>query len=200
MTTWMSVRKCAQGLLIAAAAVLGSTQAQAYTVSLTPAAQTVDQGTVVAVGVSVSDLGPLGLGSYNFDLGFDAAILGFDHVVDAFGLGISFGLDFAAGAGSFSVSDFSLEDPLALLVRQAGDLTLFTLYFNTLAAGTSALNLTAGVLSDVNGDIVSFLTNNATVTVTELTGTPVPVPGTLALLLAAATAAGLARRRSAAAH
>jgi len=201
MTAWMSVRRCAQGLLMAAAAMLGSTQAQAYTVSLTPAAQTVEQGAQVAIGVSVSDLGPLGLGSYNFDLGFDAAILGFDHVVDAFGLGISFGLDFASAAGSFSVSDFSLEDPLALLVRQASDVTLFTLYFNTLAAGTSALNLTAGILSDVNGDIVSFLTNNATVTVTEPpTGTPVSMPGTLALLIAGAVAAGLARRRSAAAH
>lgn len=196
MTSWMSVRNWARGALVTAASVLAMAQAEAYTVSLTPGTQTVEQGTVVAIGVTVSDLGPLGLGSYNFDLAFDGTILGFDRVVDAFGLGISFGLDFTAGAGTFSVSDFSLEDPSALLVRQGADLTLFTLYFNTLAAGTSALNLTSGILSDVNGDIVSFLTNNASVTVTEPTGTPVSQPGTLVLLLAAATAAALTRRRS----
>lgn len=200
MTPWMSVRKWGQGLLLAAVAVLAASSAQAYTVSLTPAAQTVDQGTVVAVGVSVSDLGPLGLGSYNFDLGFDSTILGFDHVVDAFGLGFSFGLDFVSGTGALSLSDFSLEDPLALLVRQASDVTLFTLYFNTVGAGTSALTLGSGTLSDVNGDIVSFLTNNASITVLDVVDVPVSAPGTLALLLAAAAAATLARRRSTAAH
>ena len=179
--------------------MLAVSQAQAYTVSLTPAAQTVNQGAVVAVGVSVSDLGPLGLGSYNFDLGFDGAILGFDHVVDAFGLGIAFGLDFTSSAGAFSVSDFSIEDPQSLLVRQAAEVTLFTLYFNTVGVGTSALAFGSGILSDVNGDIVSFLSNNASITVLDVVDVPVSAPGTLALLLAAGLAAALTRRRGAAA-
>ena len=193
MTPWMSVRKWGQGLLLAVSAMLVASQAQAYTVSLTPAAQTVNQGAVVAVGVSVSDLGPLGLGSYNFDLGFDGAILGFDHVVDAFGL------DFTSSAGALSVSDFSLEDPLSLLVRQAADVTLFTLYFNTVGVGTSALAFGSGILSDVNGDIVSFLSNNASITVLDVVDVPVSAPGTLALLLAAGLAAALTGRRGAAA-
>lgn len=198
MTVRTSMHKWGIGLLLAASALLGASQAQAYTVNLSPVTQTVDLGTVVAIGVSVSDLGPTGLGSYNFDIGFDGAILGFDRVVDAFGLGDSVGLDFVGGAGTFSVSSFSLEDPFALLTRQGADVTLFTLYFNTIGIGTSALTLNSGNLFDVNGvEIVPFQISNASVTVLDVVGQPVSSPGTLALLLTAAAAAALVRRRSA---
>lgn len=196
MNVSKSLRKWGLGFLVAASAALAGSQAQAYTVSLTPAAQTVDEGALVAVEVRVSDLGPLGLGSYNFDLGFDAAILGFDRVVDAFGLGDALGLDVTLNGGSLLVSDFSLDDPLVLLTRQGADVTLFTMYFNAIGVGTSALTLNSGILSDVNGDIVSFLTGNATVTVLEQIGGEVPAPGTLALLLAAGFAAAIAWRRA----
>lgn len=199
MTTWMSVRKCAQGLLIAAAGLLAFTQAQAYTVSITPADQTVGLGAQVAVGVTVADLGGLGVGNYQFDVAFDGAILGFDRAVDALNLDFALGLGFTVGSGVVSLGDTSLADPLLLLARQGDDVTLFTMFFNTLDVGTSALTLTVAALADAFGiEVAAPLISNATVTVIDGgTGTPVPVPATPALLLAAAFAAALARRRGA---
>lgn len=198
MTAWMSVRKCAQGFLIAAAALLGS-QVQAYTVSLAPVAQTVDQGALVAIDVRVSDLGTTGLGSYSLDLSFDSTILSFDRADDALNLGFAVGLFATPGAGTLLLTDVSFDDPALLLARQGDTLTLFTLYFNATGLGTSALAFGAGsALADVFGDAIDFLTTGASVTVTENT-TPggVPVPGTLSLLLAAGLAAAAVRRRTA---
>jgi hypothetical protein len=201
MTPWMSVRKWGQGLLLAASVMVGASQAQAYTVSLTPAGQTVGLGAQVAVGVSVSDLGGIGVGNYQLDIAFDGAILGFDRAVDALNLGFALGLDFVTGAGFVSLGDTSLADPLALLARQADDVLLFTLFFNALDVGTSTVNLAVSALGDVFGnEVVAPVIGNASVTVIDNTGTPVSSPGSLVLMLAAAAAAALVRRRSAAAH
>ncbi|KPF60273.1 hypothetical protein D621_02395 [beta proteobacterium AAP51] len=180
-------------LVVAAGAF--SVQAQAYTVSLLPAAQTVSTGATVAVDVMLSDLSSQGVGSYDFVLGFDSNVLGFDRVEDGFSLGIALGLVPTLTGNSLRLIDFSLDDPLWLASQQAGDLTLFTVYFNAVNVGSSLLNMLTGTLSDVNGDIVSFTSNSATVTVQAGTPAPMPEPGTVGLLLAAAVSAALARRR-----
>jgi hypothetical protein len=198
MTAWMSVRKCAQGLLMAAAAVLASAQAQAYTVSLAPVAQTVETGALVAIDVRVSDLGSTGLGSYSLDLSFDAGILGFDHATDALNLGFAVGLFVTPAPGTLLLTDVSFDDPALLLTRQGDTVTLFTLYFNAVGLGTGTLGFNAGsAMADVFGDALTFLTTGATVTVTEHTEPGgVPIPGTLPLVLAAAFGAAAVRRRS----
>jgi hypothetical protein len=199
MNVSKSLRKWGLVFLATASAALGVSQAQAYTVSLTPAAQTVGLGAQVAVGVSVSDLAGMGIGSYQLDIAFDGAILGFDRVVDAVNLGFSVGLGFTSGTGLVSVGDTSFDDPLLLLTRQDDDFLLFTLFFNAIDVGTSALGLTVSALSDVFGtEVAAPLVGNASVTVLDNTGSPASAPGTLVLLLAAAAAAALARRQSAA--
>jgi hypothetical protein len=197
MTAWMCARKWGQGLLVAASAMLASTQVQAYTVSVFPADQTVGLGTQVAVGVSASDFGGAGVGSYLLNVGFDSAILGFDRAVDALNLGFAFGLEFTISTGFVSLADTSLADPVELLTRQDDGVILFTLFFNTLSVGTSALDLSVSALSDVFGvAITEPVIGGASVTVTDGgTGTPVSAPGTLGLLSAAACAAALVRRR-----
>ncbi len=195
MTSWMSVRNWARGALVTAASVLVMSQAEAYTVSLAPAAQTVAQGTMVAIDVVVSDLGT-GLGDYNLNLAFDAGLLAFDRAVDAFSLGSSVGLFVTQDPGLLLLTDASFDDPELLRTRQGNDsLTLFTLYFNTLGVGTAALAFEAGgALGDVYGNAVQFLTAGGTVTITEAGGT-VPSPGTLPLVLVAGAAAACAMRR-----
>ncbi len=196
MTAWKRARKWGQGLLVASTLLI-SAQAQAYTVSVLPADQTVGLGTQVAVAVSASDFGGAGVGSYLLNIGFDSGILGFDRAVDALNLGFAFGLEFTVSTGFISMADTSLADPDALLTRQDDGVVLFTLFFNTLSAGTSALDLTVSALSDVfGGAITAPVISGASVTVTDGgTGTPVPAPGTLALLAAAACAAALIPRR-----
>lgn len=188
------VRRGLQAALVVAAGAL-SVQAQAYTVSLLPAVQTVNMGATVAVDVMLSDLGSQGVGSYDFVLGFDSTVLGFDRVEDGFSLGIALGLVPTLTGNSLRLIDFSLDDPLWLASQQAGDLTLFTVYFNAVNVGSSLLNMLTGTLSDVNGGILSFTSNSATVTVQAGTPAPMPEPGTVGLLLAAAVSAALSRRR-----
>jgi hypothetical protein len=199
MTAWMCVRKWGQGLLVAATAMLASAQAQAYTVSLAPAAQTVTLGAMVAVDVQISGLGATGLGSYSLDLNFDAAILGFDHADDALNLGFAVGLFATPGVGTVLLTDVSFNDPDALLARQGDAVTLFTLYFNTLGLGTGELGFSAGgALSDVFGGAVAFDTAGGSVTVTDGGGTggEVPSPGTTSLVLAAFLACAAVRRKA----
>lgn len=196
MTSWKSVGNWARAALVTAASVLAMAQAEAYTVSLTPAAQTVGLGSQVAVGVTVADLGGMGVGNYQFEIAFDGAVLGFDRAVDAFNLDFALGLEFSASVGSVLLGDTSLADPFSLLARQGDDVTLFTLFFNTLDVGTSALTLTVAALADAFGTEVSApLINNGTVTVTGGGGgNPVSLPGSLALVLAAALSAAAAGR------
>jgi len=199
MTSWKSVRNWARGALVTAASVLAMAQAEAYTVSLAPAAQTVELGSVVAIDVIVSGLGGTGLGSYSLNLGFDAGILAFDRAVDSFNLGDSVGLFVTPDLAALVLTDVSFDDPDLLRARQGDTVTLLTLYFNTLALGTADLGFTAGsALSDVYGDAVDFLTLGGAVTVIEGGGGGgnLPLPGSLPLVLAAAAAALLVRRRA----
>lgn len=191
------VRRGLQAALVVAAGAL-SVQAQAYTVSLLPAVQTVNMGATVAVQLTVSDLGSLGVGAYDFSLSFNASVLDYVGFTDGLSLGAdAFGLDVTEGVGSLVASDVSFVEPLLLAGQQSGrgSLTLFTLFFNAIGAGTSSFGMLSGNLSDVAGTSVEFNFNSASVTVQANTPNPMPVPGTLPLALAGLFAAAVARRR-----
>lgn len=184
----------------AAAAVLGvaAANASAYTVSLTPATQTVSLGTEVVVDLVLTDLGPDGLGSFDFNVSFDGTRLDFLSFTDGGALDVSFGLTVIETGAAFTIYDFSLADPAALLTLQqsAGpSLTLATFRFGTLAAGTAGLGLSLGTVSDVFGNVVTFSQADAEVVIADRPTTAVPEPGTGALLLASGLAAIALRRR-----
>lgn len=186
-------RRAWNAVLCCAVLAAGHGTANAYSLAFDPLSQTVSQGGMVGVSVVVSDVLPGGLGSYNLDIAFDDSILAFSSVVDAAGLGLAFGLDHVAAPGTLNLSDFSLEAEIDLLARQSASFTLFTVYFNAVGLGTSALTLSNVILSDAVGAIVGNTDSAGSVTV--VAGGTVPLPSTLALLFAAGLAGLLTRGR-----
>jgi uncharacterized protein (TIGR03382 family) len=187
-------RRALNAALCGLALAAGHGSAGAYALTVSPFAQTASLGSEVGVALTVADVLPGGLGGYNFDISFDAGILSFGRIVDAQGLGLAFGLVSVAGAGLLSVADASLESESDLLALQSESFTLFTVYFDAVGLGTSALSLDAVAFADAAGNAVSPSAVGGSVTV--LPNNAVPVPGTLSLVLVAALAGQFRRRRA----
>jgi PEP-CTERM motif len=149
----------------------------------------------VTVTVKVSNALPSGLGSYDFRFNFDNTVLAFDRATDGAGLGLAFGLGVSDLGSTLLMSDFSLETQLDLLALQSTDFTLMTLVFDTVAVGTSALDLGGITLSDAGGNIVAHSASGGSVTVTAAAAVPEPASWALAGL-ALAAAAGARRRKA----
>lgn len=167
--------------------------ASAHSLSFDPQNQTTALGGEATVTVRISDVLPAGLGAYDFDVRFDPSILAFDRAIDGFGLGVAIGLGALSGAGTVTVSDFSLESVADLLALQGDAFPLFSLVFDTLAEGTSALGFELVNLGDAAGNPLAPSTLGAgSITVARV----VPEPGALALVLAASLAGVAARGRA----
>lgn len=172
--------------------------ASAYTLSITPADQTTTVGSQIGVSITASDfLQAGGLGAYNFDLSFEAGVLGFDHVADGLGLGAAFGLDYALAGNVLSFTDTSFDDPATLLAGQSPSFTLFTIYFNALGEGTSFLSLSGVTLADAYGNSMNEYSQfDGSVTVQGGVTAPIPEPGTLPLIALGGLACLWVQRRN----
>lgn len=167
--------------------------ASAYTLNITPSSQNVELGKQVSVVIGIAGVMPAGLSAYDFNVLFDPAILAFDQAIDHLGLGSAFGLGAIPGSGLVTLSDFSLELPNDLLALQGDSFPLLTLYFDSLAAGTSSLSFDQVTLGDAEGNPVSLASADpARITVEYV---QVPEPGILGLLLTGAIAGLMVRRR-----
>ncbi len=166
--------------------------AGAAVISMTPATQTVGLGAQVALTVQVSDVLPAGLGGYDFTLRFDPAVLGFARVQDAQHLGAAIGLAANDVGGGVLLSDFSFELTSDLLALQAPAFDLFTIYFDALGVGTSALDIDALSTFDADGNAVAYNAVGASVTVAPR-GIQLPEPASLALVMLALLAMRYAR-------
>jgi hypothetical protein len=194
-----------QGLAVAGLA-LAALASHGYTVTLSPASQTVSQGTRVSVEVTAGDvIGSGGLGAYDFIFAFDHRYLSFQSLDVSSILGVTSGDEFLTSTGDeLLVFRIFEETDLAALLAQQGDAysmgrlqaTLFTLNFDTVGVGTSSLSFSDGHMSDVSGEneigLGGMAHNTASITVLE--NLAVPVPGTLSLVLAAALAGVVSRR------
>ena len=181
---------------VLAGLVFLSGAASAYTLSFSPSTQDVGLGRVATVDVRIAGIFPGtpnqddGLGAYDFDVVYDPAIIRFKKATDGFSLGTSIGLgvDDNGQSGRLTVSDFSLEpvpDLLVwqtLLVRQDGTLRLFSIEFDTLLPGTTLLEFKTVTLGNVWGDPREPTLSTGSISVRA---TPMPEPGTLALLAGA---------------
>jgi len=163
--------------------------ASAYVLSFTPAAQSVALGNTAMVEVRIAAIlpGPPGsndgLGDYDFEVVYDPAIIAYNQAADAFSLGFAIGLGVDnSQAGRLKVSDFSLELPDDLLALQSDAMLLFSLVFDSLAPGTSALSFENITLGDVLAGRRTATTTAGSITVRDA---QVPEPGTLALLAGA---------------
>lgn len=158
--------------------------------SFSPLNQTVDLGDTASVDVMVSGLSGEYVGSYNFSVSWDASLLSLQSLV--FGNGLDGPLDSISGslAGTGSVNAFEVS--LGLLLNQDGNspFKLFTLGFNTLGTGTSALGLVGnigpgnGFLGDELGELIATETAPGSITINPRT-TPVSEPGSLLMLFLA---------------
>ena len=182
-----------RALLLCLALVGSAVAADAASIAVSPSASSLSIGDALDVAIVV-DAGGLGVGGFDLDLLYDAAVLQLDAVTFGSGLDLGgFGSSrFSDGslAGTLSAFEVSFEDPSDLLAAQPPSFALLTLRFVAVGAGTSALSAAAGpsgtALSDAFGGVLA----------TTFSGSSVSVPEpALAWLLAAAALLGFRRAR-----
>ncbi|HEX4937872.1 MAG TPA: cohesin domain-containing protein [Candidatus Kapabacteria bacterium] len=165
--------------------LLGAGSASALTVEMVPATGSIALGGSLQIDVRVSDLTDLAapsLGAYDLNVLFDAAALQYSHVswgnqLDLEQLG-SLTLEDSgnAGNGLLNLAEISYDTIGTLNDLQAGNITLFSLFFTAVALGNTQVGLDVLALSDAGG---SALTADA---VSGAQVAVVPVPAALPLL------------------
>lgn len=186
--------------VLLAFALLGSAfaQAQTATITVTPSSQTTAVGSNVLVSVSIAGLldgvAP-SLGAFDLNLLFDPSILSvsnfsFGTGLDVLGLG-SVQFSDVTTPGLLSIGEISLDLPADLNTLQSGAFALFTVTFQAVGTGVSALGLDINALSDAYGEALAATTINGSVSA-------VPLPAAVWLLLSGVLGVcGFSRRRRA---
>ncbi|WP_339074816.1 hypothetical protein [Teredinibacter turnerae] len=169
------------------------TSANAITIDILPTEQTVLLGDQVGVDIWVSDLGDnFALGDFDFDLTFDSSIISFDSVSFGSGLGDSW-QDYSSTDGLLNLNELSWETAGSLLTNQPMNFSLATILFNTEAIGSTQVSFsTVWALGDQWGNPFDFTTSDGTINVIGGVN-PVPLPGSLPLMLSGLIAAGFVR-------
>jgi PEP-CTERM motif len=189
------------GAVTAAALLLAATPSQAITIGFQPTAQVVTAGSSVGVAVVISDLGSgaaPSLSAFDLDVTFDETILSFvsaafgdpmqGNQLDLGGFGTVSGV--TPGVGAVGLFELSLDTPADLEVLQAGSFILATLTFNATSGGVNPLGILITDLGDAFGDALTADVLTGSITVT---GTAVPEPGSLLLLMIGAAGFAAAR-------
>ncbi len=210
---WRTVAAAAAMATAVLGATLGSGAATAAVLTLQPQHQTVDRGDVAAVDVVVTGLTDQRVAAYDFWVHFDPAIL---QLLSA-DVGPSLGGPFDSLSwteledGQVNIAELSLLADLSGQQSGNGSLLLFTLRFETLSLGVSGLSFSENILGVAGGFLGDELGAPITISATDsgsitvVAGTPpppppppptgVPEPGLPLLVLAAAGALALTRRR-----
>ena len=175
--------------------LLAALPSQAITISFDPAAQSTTVGSAVDVALVISGLtdgAAPSLSTFDLDVSFDPAILGFSSAafgdpvlgdqLDIFGLG---SLTIATlGVGTVNLFELSFDSPSDLDALQAGSFTLATLTFDGLSIGTSTLGISINALGDSLGDPLSASIQSGSIT--SQGTSQIPEPSSLLLLGVAA--------------
>lgn len=181
------------GALVLSGLLAHSAARADITLFFDPTPSNVGIGDVFSVDIK-STLQPSGPGivddivsAFDFNIDFDSAILAAQSVAFGNSLdgGFGFSLQFSdlSVLGTAQVQEVSfLSDATLAASQQPGPITLVTLEFEALSAGSSALDIMFNGIQDVKGrsnTILTVLTPDGTVNVAPA----VPVPATVALLL-----------------
>lgn len=162
--------------------------AQAATIDLVPSQSQITTGDTVSLQVNINNLGDAmspSLGDYDVNLNYDASLLSFAAInwgtqLDLSGFGSLRNLDTNA-VGVLNAFEISFDDAQLLNNMQAGSFTLFTLVFNSIAAGTAGLHLTINTLGDAFGD--SLAVNAVNNTQVHVGAAQLPEPSSWLLLV-----------------
>ena len=165
-----------------------------------PPSQTVTVGTPFTVDLTIAGLGggvAPSLGAFDLNVTFDSLILGYQNVVfgdpslgdqlDLSGYG-TIQITDASVAGVVNLAELSFDSIDILNSLQPASFVLARLTFDSLAAGTSTLDLTITAIGDAAGDPLAATTTGGTVTVTA----SVPEAGTILLLVSGLVGLGIA--------
>ena len=180
------------------------------TIGFEPASQIVPVGEPVSVDLVISGLGDHSepsLGAFDLDIHFDPTILAFDDATfgdpdlgdqvdmsgDAalfdslIGPGLYLGA-FVISPGVLDIFEVSVDSASDLNSNQAGSFTLATLTFDTLAVGTSSLDITIDSLGDAYGNPLSADVQSGSIA-------PVPEPASFILFGFGLGGIGILRRK-----
>lgn len=188
---------------------LNASTVLAISLEFTPVSQTVTVGTQATVEVRVGGLGtnsppdPI-VAAYDFNVLFDPSILSF--------AGISFGTALGgsgdsiqssvSGSGAVNAAELSLLSNVALANLQDSlpELVLFSLNFNTIGVGTSALAFFGNIapsgdfLGDEGGNVIPLAPADVGTGAITVNPRAIPEPATLGLMATAACAMVWQRR------
>jgi hypothetical protein len=146
---WMFV------LLLASAGAFAPRSAEAVSIALVPSATTVNVGDTLTLTFEASALAGAAVGGFDLDVSFDAALFSLTDVVFGTALGDeSLGdqlTDVVTGTGAVSLGSVSLLGATELAALQGDPVTLVTLSFQALGAGTGPFGIEAAELSDAFG-------------------------------------------------
>lgn len=174
--------------------VLPAGSAQAVSLFLSPASQTVGVGDPATVEIRVSGLaspGSLSLGAWAADFTYDDSIVQLDSIT--FGTDLDTGTfgsiqtDLGSGAGLVSLDEVSFEDPADLDAAQPSAFVLATIDFTALAPGVSPLAFVHDAFVPSLSDELGFTIDDVDVIDAEIRvrdgGHGVPDGGSTVLLL-----------------
>jgi hypothetical protein len=160
-------------LLLALLASLTQSGWAAVIIEASPAAQVKVLGNQATVDIVAS--GGY-VGAFDLDISWNSGIVSLFSISYGTQLGLSIQNPFAYGAGTVNASEFSLETPADLVALQPGQTaTLLTLVFDTIAVGTSPVNISYNAIGDEYGIAHNPVTlNPGSITVRK--GGPAEVP------------------------